>query len=450
MGYFNYFIKCIIRGFARLFTRSIKSFFMIILVLLVICMSLLLLNNKVFAFSFSGNSNYTYTIPDQYEESNYIIIETSNRVHFVVSPTSDMLLYTSGGTYYIGAQNWGKLTYIVTGIYKGAPIGTTNLVPNIINGDTGYTLETKNFDDLRFVGGNITIHYSNNVIYEPSPSFQAPYLSNMKDQTSQEILESGQFTYFIVEPGSIPKSQDILMDVYDTTYSDSANTIVDRYVLNENCGLIVESETYENGYAYFIPARFLSWFQIVNGKSYKIRLSWVNPDNILQTDSVEYNWTMSLTAEQQTIEEQTTQQEINEGISNLNNSINDLNNTQQETNDFLKDNTFDENIIKMPSVEFNENYTNYGDRIFTLLKNVFTSDNYVDFEFTVPFTDKKIIIPSNYIESHLPQIIINLIRLVYWYVIGRFVLKDILKTIDKLRQGDFFLQSEEDIKTEVL
>ena len=81
---------------------------------------------------------------------------------------------------------------------------------------------------------------------------------------------------------------------------------------------------------------------------------------------------------------------------------------------------------------------------------IFTTDDANDFVFTIPNSTQSITIPANYIESHLPESIIVLIRLFYWYFISRYIMQDIFKTINNLRRGDVFNVQSEDVKADIL
>lgn len=275
----------------------------------------------------------------------------------------------------------------------------------------------------------------------------SPYLANFNNQNEIDALTSGQISWFVVMPGSISIDTDILFDVYNTTNADSADYIVKRYTLNRNSSFLIESETYPNGFGYFIPS-FMDWFKIVNGQSYKIRLSWVNPSNPLQVLSEDYSWTMSLTDEQQETQEQITQQDINHGI-------NDLNDTMQETNDFLKDDNYDKNNIvnNMPSSAEYQSPTESGiDNIFQNFMNAFTSNETQVVRFVIPFTNGEYIdIPSDLTISKLPSSILFLIQGFYWFIICRYIVKDISHTAEKAKSGEILDGgSDGNIKTDLL
>ena len=104
----------------------------------------------------------------------------------------------------------------------------------------------------------------------------------------------------------------------------------------------------------------------------------------------------------------------------------------------------------MPTYVVNAIQTTYEDNLFQRLYNAFVDDEYEDFVFQFPFSNETVTIPADYIETHLPSVIINLIRLFYWYMIGIFIFKDIMRVINKIKSGNFWLQDEKNIKTEVL
>lgn len=233
------------------------------------------------------------------------------------------------------------------------------------------------------------------------------------------------------------------MQVYNTTYSDSADVAVATYHLNPSSAFY---ETNSEGYYYLLTARFLDWFQIVNGNSYKVRLSWVNPSNPLNTQSVEYTWTMSLTAEQELTEEQKTQQEINQGI-------NDLNKSQQETNDFLKDDSLDSNEIldNMPSFGdyFDPSESGIGN-IFNALRTAFTTNVQAqDVVFPLPHGGN-ITIPADVTSNRIPPLLVGLIQSVYWFLIASYIVKDVANYVEKAKSGEIIDSNDGNIKIDLL
>lgn len=157
---------------------------------------------------------------------------------------------------------------------------------------------------------------------------------------------------------------------------------------------------------------------------------------------------MSLTAEQQTTEEQKTQDEINSGINNLND-------TMQETNDFLKDDSYNKSEISsnMPNSDSYTIPTNEGfNNIFTSFINAFTTEQTTTVRFYIPFTNGAYIdIPSDLTISKIPAPLLLIIQTFYWFMICRYIVKDIASYAEKAKSGDIITGSTDtNIKTEIL
>lgn len=138
--------------------------------------------------------------------------------------------------------------------------------------------------------------------------------------------------------------------------------------------------------------------------------------------------------------------DYSQSLDNINSSIND-------TNDFLKDDSYDQQGIadSMPSNTGVNDVTEQPlDNLFNSLRNAFTSTDYVDLVIDLPFVNQSITIPYDFISSHIPTSIVSLIQLVYWFVISRFIFKDINSYISKLKSGDITDSHEGNIKADML
>lgn len=134
--------------------------------------------------------------------------------------------------------------------------------------------------------------------------------------------------------------------------------------------------------------------------------------------------------------------EINQGLTDLNSGISDLNNSMSDTNNFLKDENYSQDSItgNMPSNSGVSDITAESlNNIFNIIKDTFTSNNYRDIEIGVPFTGQSITVPSDLTESHVPTVIISLIRMTYFFLISRFIYKDIVNYVDKLKSRRHFV-----------
>lgn len=146
--------------------------------------------------------------------------------------------------------------------------------------------------------------------------------------------------------------------------------------------------------------------------------------------------------------------DITNVINNQTTIIQEQTNTINDMSNFMQDDSYSSDSItdNMPNNDEFQDVTENGfDNIFTTLRNAFTSDNYQDVVFTVPFSNgQTITLPSNLTENIIPTAIKALIQMVYWYFIARFIVKDIASYIEKAKSGDIFTSSDTNIKTDML
>lgn len=109
-------------------------------------------------------------------------------------------------------------------------------------------------------------------------------------------------------------------------------------------------------------------------------------------------------------------------------------------------------LDKLPgSDDYNDTTSNFFDTFFNTLKSAFTGGQASDIVFTVPFSNgQNIVISSDLTENIVPVAIASLIRAFYWFIICRFIVKDIAKYIEKIKSGDILSKSDTNIKTEML
>lgn len=134
------------------------------------------------------------------------------------------------------------------------------------------------------------------------------------------------------------------------------------------------------------------------------------------------------------------QEQISQGIDDLNNFLNDDNVNSSEITD------------NMPNSDDYENITQSGfDNIFTTLRNTFTGTVTQDIVLDIPFSNgQTIILSSDVVSNVLPSSLVVIIQSVYWFFISRFIVKDIALYIDKAKSGDIFESSDTNIKTDML
>lgn len=136
-------------------------------------------------------------------------------------------------------------------------------------------------------------------------------------------------------------------------------------------------------------------------------------------------------------------------IDNVTNSINNLNNT-------ITDSDISNSIIQQPSVPSDTTGVENGvNNIFTTIMNAFISfDSSQNVILPIPFTDKNITINGNYTRDMLTSVnaswVINFISIFWWYIISVYIIKDILKSVDKIQEGKIDSIENTNIKGDML
>lgn len=268
-------------------------------------------------------------------------------------------------------------------------------------------------------------------------TFNAPYIQNFENAENIAQTESGNFTFFIVRPGSVPMGEPMELAIYNFSDNYNGDNPVISYTLDENSVWFEDIDGIN--YRYILVARFLDWFKLIDGNKYRLLLAYY--DNNSNYHDIIYDLTLNIDSETEKIIEDTTQQDISQGINNI--------------NSFITDNTIEHNTVieYLPDYDFSQWNSYYSpiDVLFSKLFQMFTGQGETannDFVFTFP-NGTEIVISPSYIEEHCPTVIVGLIRVFYWYIIGRYIVKSVMRDVDKFRQGTF-LEAEEDIKTEVL
>ena len=135
-----------------------------------------------------------------------------------------------------------------------------------------------------------------------------------------------------------------------------------------------------------------------------------------------------------------TNYEINENLNDINNSI-----TSDDVNF---------NDIDLPSDD-SEDITRDGvNNIFTSIYNAFCTGQAQDIVFPIPFTNKNITLQANYVRQMLSNNgaswVITIIEAFWWYLISRFIVKDIMNKINKIKSGNIESIEQDNIKGDML
>lgn len=130
--------------------------------------------------------------------------------------------------------------------------------------------------------------------------------------------------------------------------------------------------------------------------------------------------------------------------------------TAEAIENFIKDTTVNDSSYNQTNVNVPDSSASDLDGIFNQLKNIFISGQAVDIVIPIPFTNGgNITIPSSLTRDMLgtstpAQTIINLIELIYNFLLARWIVKDVTNYISKLKDGSIVEGSTTDIKADML
>lgn len=445
MGYYSIFKYFIRRLFY--FLRSITGkLFMIFILLFGVLILYMCIDKGVFAESLSDETitgNNLYFLVQQLinegkltsgEDFKYCI-GTRNAVNYeiIITKSIGTISFNSDGS---GAFSYGGCYYLKhDDVYTSAP-GLIDQFDKWNNSSVGGQAFGSGFRN-KVIYSNIGIGSA--LVVEEYVPFTAPYIVN-----TSSYIENWSFDYLTINSGSVGYVYyDPLLD--RSTYSDLyLKYVYDgiTYSMPINSGFL--SEWSSDNFIVEIPrTSLLTSVNIQNGKSVDFYLE-VKQENV--GDNIYYlgNYTFSLTtAEQEQIQSDSDkalqgqilqqQEQINNNLSNIDNSIND-----SSIDDITSD--------TLPSDTTTDITAEGVNGIFTSIYNAFCVGNAQDIVFPIPFTDKSITLPSNYVRNALNSsgatFIITLIEAFWWYLISRFIVKDIMNKINKIKSGNI-----EDIET---
>lgn len=151
---------------------------------------------------------------------------------------------------------------------------------------------------------------------------------------------------------------------------------------------------------------------------------------------------------------------INElqGTMDKNNQLQqEQNQLQQEQNDFLKQEATDDDVSvdSFNSVDSNDITSDGLTGIFTNIYNSITSWSSKDISLPIPYTNKSIVIPADYTENMLSSFgggwIITFISSIYYFIVARFIIYSITSIINSIKSGSILeTDSKNNITTDML
>lgn len=130
----------------------------------------------------------------------------------------------------------------------------------------------------------------------------------------------------------------------------------------------------------------------------------------------------------------------------------DINKGLNDINGFLNNSGYNQSSIvsSMPSTNIQDPSENQINNIFTMIRSAFSTTNAQNVVIALPHTDDTIILPADLVTSHIPPVILAIVQGFYWYLICRFIIKDITKTVENAKSGEILDAKYGNIKTELL
>lgn len=177
------------------------------------------------------------------------------------------------------------------------------------------------------------------------------------------------------------------------------------------------------------------------------------------------SYTISLTTQEQENINQDSNRDLLSSINNSQQQTTDAINRQtekieeqtekiEEQTDYLKDDTINNNSIYLPQDNSNDITQDGLNGIFTTIYNAFCTGQAQDIIFPIPFTNKNITLQANYIRNMLTNSnanwVITIIEAFWWFLISRFIIKDISNKITKIKSGNIENIETDNIKGDML
>lgn len=265
-----------------------------------------------------------------------------------------------------------------------------------------------------------------------------------------DYYETGRIVTFLYKPTSVNNKT----TMQEATYGTFAfNNLQANYINRANNSMV--------------------WFGYVNGTFQTINTSdngrynipaylYMNKTELLRQFVLKYKYPASSNSYDSQL------QNIKNSIDTQTNSINNQTNViqnqtnaiQEQTNSInnqtnvITDSTVEDSSVVLPTDSTNDITADGLNGIFTSMYNAFCSGQAKDIVFPVPFTNKNITLKANYVRQMLSSSgatwVITIIEAFWWYIISRFIIKDITNKITKIKSGNIESIEETNIKGDML
>ena len=430
-----------------------------------------LIQSKCFAVEFDyGSSHYNMTVENPPAKIlNYLTNNTSynpENHHFVIwrrlkYPNTASSCYTC---IYFNNTNIIKMSFkeirgdTIRFVFNNSShpaLPPTSIVRALsFNSDGSYTgsgvYNENNYQEMYMKshsGNNFTIEFlssipmylsqnSDNVLILPYHRTYSPFIVNDSQYVSD--LSFAPNSNLLINTNGMIIPPHIYNFFINYSYGDY------DYSFNINQYLLIDDNTSPRTFYFNIPK-----FEIL--KNIVVRPNTSITFTLTCSPSFEYEdtwdlgtYALSITQEQADfINSNISQQITNNNADNLQNINDSLNNSDVEFSD-----------SSLPS-DNTEDITQEGiNGIFSNIYNAFCSGSAQDIVFPIPFTEKEITLSPNYVRQMLSSSnadwIITILETFWWYIISRFIIKDISKKITKIKSGNIENIENDNIKEEML
>lgn len=133
------------------------------------------------------------------------------------------------------------------------------------------------------------------------------------------------------------------------------------------------------------------------------------------------------------------------------------NQLQEEQNNFLKQDTSDSDVSvdNFSDIDSNDITSEGLTGIFNTIYNSVVSWKSKDIVLPIPFTDKSVVVPANYVENMIQKTgatwVSTLVHSVYYFIIGRFIVYSITKIVNSIKDGSILnTGNDSNITTDML
>lgn len=413
MGYFNYFIKCIIRKFVNLLFKP-----KILLTFLIVISLLFILQISSRAEWTDDDILYFYESVANITSNQGVLITQLSNLGVDVSEIRTLLndvdleIQMMRQNTFIINSNLIKVINILDTISTNISDIYNKLDENQQELLTELKTENKAvLDELNMIRDSIngsddesTTFTNNGIIHSINSS------NGYETLRCMSIDYEKSYTYTVTLTFNNPFAGEMFIDVY---YND--NLLSEGYNFDT-----LKSNFIRIGTVPPNTSNYIIKFEVPSNNPKYIYYTWGKQASINVTRKIKG---------------------LVESLNQSNSLQQQQNQLQQQQNNFLQQGTSDSDVSvdSFNSVESND-ITSLGlNGVFNSIYSSITSWNSKNINLPIPYTDKSIVIPANYTENMLNSSgggwIITFIHAVYYFIVGRFMIYSITNIVNSIKSG---------------